>query len=56
MQALEVCDLGLVASLNQRLEAVHHQLARATAQHCLLAEEIGFGLFSEGRLDATGAK
>src|SRR5690554_5115548 len=54
---LEVGDLGLVAGLGENLEAVLNQLACATAQHGLLAEQVGLGLFRKRGLDdaRTGA-
>ena len=57
MQHLEVGDLGLVASLGERLKTVLHELRGATAKHALLAEQVGLGLFGEGGLDdaRTGA-
>ena len=51
VQALVVGDLGLVAGLDQRLEAGAHQLCRAAAEHGLLAEQVGLGLLLEGRLE-----
>ena len=54
MEALEVRDLGLVAGLDEGLEAVHDELRGATAQDGLLAEEVGLGLLGEGRADAAG--
>ena len=59
VQALVVRDLGLVARLDERLEAGSDQLGRAAAEHRLLAEEVGLGLLREGGLDharATGAE
>ena len=56
VEALEVGDLGLVARLDERLEAVHDELARAAAEHGLLTEEVGLGLLGEGRPDAAGAQ
>ena len=56
VEALEVGDLGLVARLDERLEAVHHELAGAAAEHGLLTEEVGLGLLGEGRPDAAGAQ
>ena len=56
VQALVVGDFGLVAGLHQGLEALHHQLGRAAAQHRLLAEQIGFGLFRERRLEHAAAR
>src|SRR5215831_7788207 len=55
VQAFVVGDLGLIARLDERLEALHHKLGRAAAQHRLLAKEIGLGLFREGGLDHSTA-
>ncbi len=55
VQALEVGHLGLVAGLDQRLEAGGDQRADAAAEDRLLAEEVGLGLLGEGRLDDAGA-
>ena len=54
MQALEVSHLGRVTRLDQRFEACFDQLNRTTAQHGLLAEQIGLGLFAEVGLDDAG--
>ena len=51
MEALEVGRLGLVARLDERLEARLHEGGEATAQHDLLAEEVGFRLLLEGGLE-----
>ena len=56
VQALEVGDLGLVAGLDQRLEAGLDQLRGTAAEHRLLAEQVGLGLLGEGGLDAAGAQ
>ena len=56
MQALEVGNLRLVASLHQRLEAIHHELGGTTAENSLLTEQIGLGLLGERGLDTAGAK
>ena len=48
MNALEVCVLGLIACLDQNLEAAAHQVDDAAAQDSLLAEQVGFGLFVHG--------
>src|SRR5579864_8079333 len=56
VQALVVGDLGLVAGLDQGLEALHHQLGGAAAQHRLLAEQVGLGLFRERRLEHPAAR
>ncbi len=57
MQALEVGHLGGVTRLDQGLEAGLDQLDAATAQHGLLAEQVGLGLFAEAGLNhaALGA-
>src|SRR4030088_48666 len=54
MQALEVGQLGLVARLDQGLEAGLDQRGEPTTEHRLLAEEIGLGLLFEGRLEHAG--
>ena len=54
VQDLEVRQLGLVARLHQGLEAGLDELADAAAEHRLLAEEVGLGLFLEGRLQNAG--
>ena len=48
-------DLGLVAGLDERLEAGLHERGEAAAQHDLLAEQVGLGLLRERRLDHAGA-
>src|SRR5690606_14094000 len=55
VQHLEVGDLRLVASLNERLETVLDELRRSTAQHGMLAEQDSLSLFSERRLNNAGA-
>ena len=55
VQALEVGALGLVAGLDQRLEAHLDQGADAAAEDDLLAEEVGLGLLGEGRLEDAAA-
>src|SRR3546814_17786330 len=55
VEALEVGRLGLVASLDEGLEASLHEGGEAAAEHHLLAEEIGLGLLREGRLEHAGA-
>ncbi len=56
MQALEVRDLRLIASFDERLEPGLDQRTDAAAEDRLLAEEIRFGLFRERRLDDAGAR
>src|SRR5450830_425360 len=56
VQHLEVRDLGLVAGLGQRLEAVLDELGDAAAQDRLLAEQVGLGLLGEGGLDTGRAQ
>ena len=48
---LEVGELGLVAGLDQRLEAHLDQRRGPAAQDGLLAEQVGLGLLGEGRLE-----
>ena len=56
MEALVVRDLGLVAGLDERLEAGADELGHAAAEDGLLAEEVGLGLLGERRLDHPGAR
>ena len=56
VQALEVGALRLIAGFDQRLESGLDERADAAAQHRLLAEEIGLGLFLEGGLQHSGAR
>ena len=51
---LEVGHLGLVASLDQSVEASVDELADAAAQDSLLAEQVGLGLLLEGGLEDAG--
>jgi hypothetical protein len=55
MQALVVRNFRLIAGFHQRLEALHHELCGATAQHGLLAKQIGLGLFRKRRVEHTTA-
>ena len=55
VDALEVGHFGLIAGLDERLETGLHQRADAAAEHGLLAEKIGLGLFGDRRLDDAGA-
>ena len=54
VEALVVGDLGRVAGLDERLEPGAHELGGAAAEDGLLAEEVGLGLFLEGRLEDPG--
>jgi ketol-acid reductoisomerase len=54
VQAFEVGRFGLVAGLDKRLEACHGKGRQTTAEHDLLAEEVGLGLLREGRLEHPG--
>ena len=56
MQRLEVRALGLVAGLDEGLVAVADQLDETAAQHDLLAEQIGLGLFLERRVEHARAR
>ena len=47
MQAFEVGDLGLVAGFDERLKSRFHQRAYASAEHGLLAKQIGLRLFGK---------
>src|SRR5690606_33892757 len=50
----EIGNLGLVARLDERLEAAHDELGQAAAKHGLLAEEVRLRLLGErGRQDAA---
>ena len=54
-QALEVRHLRRVPGLDQRLVPRLHQRRHAAAQDDLLAEQVGLGLFPEGRLEDARA-
>ncbi len=56
VEALEVRRLGLVAGVDQRLEAGLHERGEPAAQHDLLAEEVGLGLLVERGLDHAGPR
>ena len=51
VDALEVGDFGLIAGGDEGLEAGLDQGRQAAAEHDLLAEEVGLGLFFIGRFD-----
>ncbi len=55
VQHLEVRQLGLVAGLHHHVEAGLDEFLSATAQHGLLAEEVGLGLVLERGLDDARA-
>ena len=52
--ALEVRELGRIASLGQGLKASLHEFNEAAAKNSLLTEEVFLGLLREGRLDDAG--
>src|SRR5690606_2767820 len=55
VQAFEIGDLGLVAGLDQGVEALDDQLLGAAAQDGLFAEQVGLRLFAErGLKQAAG--
>ena len=56
VQYLEIGQLRLISRVDQRLESGQHERADAAAEDRLLAEEIGLGLFLEGRLEHTGTR
>ena len=51
MQALEIGHLGVIARVDERLEAGLDELGHAAAEYGLLAEEVCLRLVLEGRLD-----
>ena len=53
MAGFKICHFGGVTGLNQSIEACVDQLGNATAQNCLLAEQIGLGFFLESGLQDT---
>ncbi len=55
MQALEVGHFRGIAGFDQGFETGLHQRGGAAAEHGLLTEQIGFGLFLEAGLDDAGA-
>ncbi len=56
VHTLEVRDLGLVARVDERVEARLHELADAAAEDDLLAEPVGLDLFGERCRDDAGAR
>src|SRR6266542_402790 len=56
VHALEICDLRLIPGLDERLEPGLDELGDPTAEHRLLAEQVGLDLLREGRLDDPGAR
>src|SRR5207253_1410615 len=56
VQALVVGNLGLIARLHEGLEALHHELGGAAAQHRLLAEQIRLGLLGKAGLEHPAAR
>ena len=55
VQDLEIGDFRLVAGFHQNFKARLNQGGGSTAEHGLFAEEIGFRLLLEGRLEQPGA-
>jgi len=55
MQTFEIGDLRLIAGVDQRLIAGADQLGDSAAEHCLLAEEIGFSFLTERGFKHAGA-
>src|SRR6266566_1291669 len=55
VHALEIGDFGLIASLDERVEARLDESADAATEDGLLAEQVGLGLFGEGGFDDAGA-
>src|SRR5690606_29551730 len=54
VQALEVGHFRRVAGFRQRIETGLDQFDGTAAQNGLLTEQVGFGLFAEGRFDDAG--
>ena len=55
MAALEIRHFRRVTGFDEGFVAGHDEVRQTAAQHRLLAEQIGFALFLEGRLDDAGA-
>ena len=55
VQALEVCDLGLISSFNQSFETGFDQVADSAAKHGLLTEKVGLRFLGEGGFEHTGS-
>src|SRR3546814_11762396 len=55
VEAFEIGHFGGVARLDQRFETRLDQVGDAAAEHGLFAEQVGFALFLEGRLDDAAA-
>ena len=56
MHHLEVRELRLVSRLGEGVESCLHERRDPAAQHCLLAEEVGLGLFRKRGLEHAGAR
>ncbi|OQA08529.1 MAG: hypothetical protein BWY65_01457 [Firmicutes bacterium ADurb.Bin373] len=50
MQALKISYFRSITRFHEGVKAGFHQLGDAAAEHCLLAKEVGLGLFLEGGL------
>src|SRR5579875_250600 len=55
VQAFEIRHLGRIAGLDQGFVSGADKLGQSAAQHRLLAEQVGFGLFPEAGFDNRGA-
>src|SRR3989304_2262099 len=55
VQAFEIGDFRLIPSLHKRIEAGLNQFTDAAAEHGLLTEKVGLGLFCESSFDDSGA-
>ena len=56
VHAFKICGLGLIARLDQRVESRFDERADSTAEHSLLSEKVGLGLFRERRLHHACAR
>src|SRR6266516_2589142 len=55
MQTFEVSELRGIASANKRFKASSNKRTCSTAEHCLLAKEVGLRFLTESGFEDTGA-
>src|SRR6266487_5636729 len=56
MQTFEVGELRWIASANKRFKASSNKRTCATAEHCLLAKEVGLRFLTKGGLEHAGTR
>src|SRR6266516_1010118 len=56
MQTFEVSELRGIASANKCFKASSNERACATAEHCLLAKEVGLRFFTKSSLEHAGTR